>query len=203
MSALTILFVCTGNICRSPMAEGVARFMIEERYPMGRTRIDVSSCGVAAVDGNPPTAEAVAAVRGMGIDISGHRAMTIDHATVAAADLVLVMEQKHRVAVEALARKSLTGVFLLLEAGRAGNALIRRGEAGAMAGMTRSAWLSRLAGEIERGIEMEGSGGEVPDPLGRGHGEYERVASLLAGAIEDILGAFLGVGGQAGGFERA
>ncbi len=64
----TILFVCTGNICRSPMAEGIFRHAVK-----GRGDYEVYSAGVGAIDGLPPSEHAVRAVRELGIDISRQR----------------------------------------------------------------------------------------------------------------------------------
>ena len=61
----TILFVCTGNTCRSPMAEGLFRHITR-----GRGEYRIFSAGVGAVDGVPPSRHAVTAVRELGIDIT-------------------------------------------------------------------------------------------------------------------------------------
>ena len=64
----TILFICTGNVCRSPMAEGLFR-----RAVAGRGEFRVFSAGLGAVDGQPPTPHSVTAMRELGVDISGQR----------------------------------------------------------------------------------------------------------------------------------
>ncbi|HZV36291.1 MAG TPA: low molecular weight phosphotyrosine protein phosphatase, partial [Verrucomicrobiae bacterium] len=61
----TVLFVCTGNVCRSPMAEGIFRHAMK-----GRRDIQVLSAGIGAMDGQPASPYAVQAVRELGIDIS-------------------------------------------------------------------------------------------------------------------------------------
>ena len=88
-----IMCVCTGNLCRSPMAEGVLRQRLaeeglEERY-------SVVSAGVWAADGRPATENAVAVMAERGTDISDHIAHTINAADVAEADLILVMSREH------------------------------------------------------------------------------------------------------------
>jgi hypothetical protein len=64
----TILFVCTGNICRSPMAEGLFRHATQ-----ARNGLPVISAGVGAMEGQPPSAHAVRALKELGIDISQQR----------------------------------------------------------------------------------------------------------------------------------
>jgi protein-tyrosine-phosphatase len=76
----TILFVCTGNICRSPMAEGLFRHLTARMG--GRYR--ALSAGVGAIDGMPPSSHSVQALRELGIDISPagkHRAHRLENFT--------------------------------------------------------------------------------------------------------------------------
>ena len=85
-----ILFVCTGNICRSPMAEGLFRHVIR-----GRKGFDVLSAGVGAVDGMPPSENAVRAMRALGIDISHQRSHALSPDLVAKADYIFGMTHSH------------------------------------------------------------------------------------------------------------
>jgi protein-tyrosine phosphatase len=88
-----ILIVCTGNLCRSPMAEGLLRQrLLEEGLD---THYRVLSAGVWAVDDNPASANAIAVMAEQGIDITDHIAHTITANDVAEADLILVMAQEH------------------------------------------------------------------------------------------------------------
>ncbi len=88
-----ILFVCTGNLCRSPMAAGLLRKRLAEEGLDHRHR--VFSAGVWAVDGNPASENAVEVMAERGIDISDHIAHTINAGDVAEADLILVMSREH------------------------------------------------------------------------------------------------------------
>lgn len=67
MSTLNILIICTGNTCRSPMAEGILKSLLAEKK---RTTISVSSMGTSAFDGESPTMNAIDAMKKVGIDIS-------------------------------------------------------------------------------------------------------------------------------------
>lgn len=84
--------VCTGNICRSPMAEGLLlRLLPESLKPL----VSVRSAGTYGLHGNRAEPYAVRAAAAHGADISGHRARTLDNAMVKSADLVLAMENHH------------------------------------------------------------------------------------------------------------
>src|SRR6266540_2579017 len=96
----TILVVCTGNICRSPMASGLLASFLRDR---GVRDVTVESCGVAAWDGSPPTPEAVEAMREQGLDISGHVARKLNRRIIEAADLIVGMASEHRRAVKRIA----------------------------------------------------------------------------------------------------
>lgn len=90
----TILFVCTGNTCRSPMAEAIARHASEQgRLPSGAA-LFVGSAGVGAWDGQPPSPEAVRALRSMGIDHAG-RSKPLSCEMIEKADLILCMTRSH------------------------------------------------------------------------------------------------------------
>ena len=87
---IKILTLCTGNICRSPMAEGIIR-MIFQTDPF----MTVSSAGTHAVAGNPATEFAILASKEKGIDITGHSARPIDSFLISSSDMILCMEPSH------------------------------------------------------------------------------------------------------------
>ena len=108
---MQVLFVCTGNICRSPMAEVIARRLLEQRGVKG---VEVSSAGTAAWDGAPASEGAYLVALEHGLDVSAHRARQITTDLIARADLVLGMSAHHVERAGALggAEKShLLGVF--------------------------------------------------------------------------------------------
>lgn len=90
----SILFVCTGNICRSPLAEYLFRQYVTSRGH--GHRFDISSAGTYALDGNQATYEALEAGRKWGLDLGPHRARPVTGDMLAVTDHVLVMTQAHR-----------------------------------------------------------------------------------------------------------
>jgi len=91
---IKILFVCTGNTCRSPMAEALLRHEWEKRS--GGPSLEVLSAGLAAVDGEKASAHARAVMREAGIDLELHRSALLDEHLVGEATLILVMGRQHR-----------------------------------------------------------------------------------------------------------
>lgn len=90
----TVLVICTGNICRSPIAEALLRNAFPDR--------NVLSAGLDAVVGSPPDPLATRLMWERDIDISNHRGQQVATWMLRASDLVLVMEARQRGAVEAL-----------------------------------------------------------------------------------------------------
>jgi protein-tyrosine phosphatase len=96
--AVRVLFVCTGNTCRSPLAAAALRAELGSDVE----QVDVSSAGVAASEGQPASEGTRAVAAQSGIDLSSHRSRRTSAPLARAADFVFVMEPLHRVALEAL-----------------------------------------------------------------------------------------------------
>ena len=98
-TTFNILFVCTGNTCRSPLAEGIARAELADR---GWRNVEVRSAGLAAREGGDASREAVVVAARHGIDLSGHRSRQLTPELTAWADLILAMGPSHLAAVHQL-----------------------------------------------------------------------------------------------------
>ncbi len=104
MIEYSLLLVCTGNTCRSPMAEGVAKRMLAElkRVPIDQLEaagVRVRSAGVMSGGGSPASAEAVEAMQQIGIDIADHQSSALTEDLIQDADAVYTMTEGHRQAV--------------------------------------------------------------------------------------------------------
>ncbi|WP_346795503.1 low molecular weight protein-tyrosine-phosphatase [Halomonas sp. Bachu 37] len=100
-----ILVVCTGNICRSPVAEALLRQRLPERQ--------ISSAGLGALVGKPVELQAAQLAEADGLDVSDHQARQLTPAMIQEADLILVMSEGQRRAVGKQAPQALGKILLL------------------------------------------------------------------------------------------
>jgi protein-tyrosine phosphatase len=105
LAARLLLFVCTGNTCRSPLAEGLARKLLAERLncspdELPRRGFWVLSAGVAASYGSPASEESVAVAQEFGIDLTGHRSRPVNPQLLAAADDIIAMTRSHALTLQ-------------------------------------------------------------------------------------------------------
>ncbi len=110
MSTFRIMFVCTGNTCRSPMAEGGLRKLLEKDNV---TDIEVYSSGTAAANGFPATEYANEAARLWDADLTDHRSQLLTKELINEADLILVMTLSHGYDVVNMVPDAENKTFLL------------------------------------------------------------------------------------------
>lgn len=104
LTSQMVVFVCTGNTCRSPMAEGIFRKILAERLKSDEDRLEergfvVLSAGLAASSGMAASPESVDAVLGSGVDISGHLSRPLTDEMITQADWIFTMTRQHREAI--------------------------------------------------------------------------------------------------------
>ena len=169
-----VLFVCTGNICRSPTAEAIARRELA-RYPGIPLR--VSSAGSHALEGNPAASRSLLAAASRGASLERHFARELTRRRVRAADLVLCMAAEHRPFVLSYDRSAAGRTFLLASFARVA------AEWGWLA--TSPADLVALAAEHARVLD----GDDIDDPLGHPAEAYAACAERLDGLVTPVIAA--------------
>lgn len=173
--------VCTGNICRSPMAEWLLRAHLEERG----VDAHVHSAGTLQWEG-AATGQAIAVMQERGIDMSPHRSRALRASLVADADLVLCMTRTHLWAVGRHDPDAVDRTFLVPELVRLGAKVGPREP-----GESVRAWAARVAAARPTGGGAVGlATDEVADPLGEADGVFRSTADRLDAdlrAVADLL----------------
>ncbi len=186
---LDVLFVCTGNICRSPLAEALLRDR-SGRLLDGAVR--VRSAGTWARSGHPAMPETISAAARLGLDIEEHAASPLTAASIERADLILGLTAEHRDEAARIVPEARARAFTLKEL----VALLKGVEPAR--GRSREAVLDRIAqadalrSDLDRGIVADL---DVIDPLGLGAEFHLEVAREIEAAVDalvrDLFGASL------------
>ncbi|MCH6469148.1 arsenate reductase/protein-tyrosine-phosphatase family protein [Sinomonas terrae] len=182
-----ILTVCTGNICRSPLAERLLQSGLDEAAPGA---FAVTSAGVRALAGQPahPRSVAIAAQLGSSLDTFEARQLAQQH--VAEADLVLIMAEEHRGPLLALSPSALKRTFTLREFAR----LVEILPGPSTRETVQDAWRRYVADgdRIRHQVRLDEPGlNDVADPFGLDASAYDRMAEELVPPVSTLIRAAL------------
>jgi low molecular weight protein-tyrosine phosphatase len=166
-----ILVVCAGNVCRSPIAEGLLRVALEAR--LAAEAPSVASAGTMGWVGSGADPSSVVAAAELGIDISGHRAREVSDEDVARSILILAMAPEHARAFDGEARER---TFTLKELVRLLEALPERASGQGLAGRIAAA-----DGPRGQGFAGDPRDEGIMDPLGMPLDAFRAVATELDG----------------------
>ena len=178
LAAIDILVLCTGNICRSPMAEAFLRRRLADLGVEAR----VHSAGRLFAD-VPATAEGVAAMRALGLDTSAHRSRRLTADMARTADLVLAMAREHVRDVAVIGQDVWPRAFTLKE-------LVRRGTSvGARSpGQSFDEWLAKVhVGRTTADILGSSDEDDVADPIGESPAFYRSTATEIEELTDKLV----------------
>jgi protein-tyrosine phosphatase len=189
-----LLFVCTGNVCRSPFAQVLTRHLLVACLgSRAADHLEVSSAGVQAVVGAPMHPMSRAQLSRWGLDAgtaSQFAARQLSSSMIGSADLVLGASPGHRSAVVAWEPAALSTAFSLREFARLVSSVEQRSlpvdpvaRAHALVEEAR-----RLRGLIP---PAESDGDWIPDPMGQAPAAHQLVAALIGDALQSIMNVFV------------
>lgn len=179
----SILFVCTGNICRSAMAE---RLLVSRLDAPGRNAVEVTSGGTRAVVGRPMSSQTRLRLRAVGGDADGFVATQLTEARIASADLILGMAHEHADRVLYLDPGAFARTFLFSEFGRA---VESSGGSPDPGGPDRWRRLADQAMEARRrGLVPPRDDDEIADPYGRDDEAFDAMTRRLVPLVDLLVG---------------
>jgi protein-tyrosine-phosphatase len=181
-----VLFVCTGNICRSALAEHLGRAYLQRELEAGADQVQLGSAGTGAVVGSGIHPDTALVLAGFGGDARGHEARQLTERMVLDADLTLTMTRAHRKAVLRTAPRALSRVFTLREAAALVGSLDPDRD---LPGEDLAARARGLVREMAAARPQRVSGPEddVADPIGRSLEVQQESGDLVAEALLVVL----------------
>ena len=180
----TILVVCLGNVCRSPLAEHLLRMRFEQMLGDGASAVRVSSAGVRALVGDPMNESSAAELRRLGGDPGGFVSSQVTSARATEADLVLTASRDLRSRVLEEAPRALKRTFTIREFAALASIGPERRRVSSASDLVAQAASARGSAQI---LEYD-----VPDPIGKSAEVHREVAEMLDADCEAIARAVVG-----------
>ena len=183
----SLLFVCTGNICRSPLAERYAVHRLAGEAPDLASLVTVRSAGVRGLEGYPMDPLAEAQLDRLGGSASGFAARRLVAGHVESADLVVTMTRTHRSAALAEAPAALRRTFTLLEAAD----LVQLVEGAGQAETRPTSPTELVAAMAALRSQARLDQYDVADPIGRSPLVHADVADVITAAVDELVSALV------------
>jgi len=195
-TTFSIMFVCTGNMCRSPMAERLARSALARCLGPDSGRFQVSSAGTGTFDGRTMTPEAATVVTAYGANPDGFLSTELVAPSIGAADLVLTATRSHRSDVVMLDPGALRRSFTMTEFARTSSVVAGDPKAAGELpadlverARTLVAAAARLRGTVRPSRPDED---DIPDPIGQSMEVYQATGTVIARAVDASVAALVG-----------
>jgi len=186
----TILVVCTGNVCRSPLAHQLLQTAVATRLsPELASAVVVHSAGTEAPVGAAMSAPAAVISARLGNDPTTHSARQLTVSDIHSADLVLVASRRHRSEVAQLVPRATRTMFTIREFARIA-ATLESAPVASVSDLRDS--VARVAAHRGYAPVDDPALDDIVDPIGRSERTYERMASELVPAIATVSATLFG-----------
>lgn len=186
----TILVVCTGNVCRSPLAQA----LLHDTVAQLSRDVFVTSAGTGALTGEQPPAEILSQAQAWGLELASHAPTQITEEAVQNAELILTAERSHRANIVAMVPSASRKVFTLKQFARIAQSMLEDAEPSALDAL-RSQPFALLVNEIadHRALTpppMQPADDDIADPFRRNQRDYDASAEEIRETIEALATFF-------------
>jgi protein-tyrosine phosphatase len=178
----SVLVICTGNLCRSPLAAA----LLERELERAGIEAAVNSAGTAAPLLATPDKRLLRVASELGLHLGEHRSAMLDRATLEESDLALVMTAEHRRAIDAISPAAASRTVLLRVA--AWKAQLMRGRE-----VPFEQWVDRLSADVPAAerpkVDLTN---DIPDPIGGPLREYRAMAEEVSSLVSTLVARWSG-----------